>query len=259
MTRLIPTIILLLLIGTFQLNAQEDTYKSKVKKMLKLSGASENFDVAVRNMIELQRKSYQDFLSEDFFDEMEKEMLEFGLEKLIPKFTPVYRKHLTEEDLDGIITFYESEVGKKLTEKMPMIVSEAMQIGAEWGEEIGKEIYNKIQSSNEFLFKSEIETDCTPFQKGTFKSTLEGVDEVAFIERENDVQIEKLNGHQLKSKIKWTHNNKYTLESMVEDNSEEFSITEVTIYEVNEESYQYIARQNGIYIKGTIKKIVKKL
>lgn len=258
MNKIIPTICLFLLV-IFQLNAQEDTYEFKVKKMLILSGAAENFNVVGKNMIELQKEAYQSLLSEEFFNEMEKEMLEFGLDKLIPKFVPIYRKHLTEEDLDGIIAFYESEVGKKLTEKTPMIINESMQVGAEWGREIGAEIYNKIQNSNEFLFKTEIETDCTKFHKGVFESTVEESDAVIIIERHNDVQTEKLDGQQLQFNIKWIDNNKYTLEIKTEDNSETPSIMEVTIYEVNNESYKYIALQNGVYMKGMIKKITKRM
>ena len=135
------TLIFLLLLA-FNLNAQEGSYDTKVKKMLKLSGAAENFDVVVTNMLNLQKEAYSQLLSEEFFEELEIEIKEIGFQKLVPKFVPIYKKHLSEKDLDGIIAFYESEVGRKLAKKTPLIIVDAMLIGAEWGEEIGEILIN---------------------------------------------------------------------------------------------------------------------
>lgn len=249
---------LFILITIFQLNAQDDPYAEKVRKMLELSGAAANFNVAITNMIDLQKEAFGEILPEEFFIEMEKEMLEVGFEKLIPRYVPIYRRHLTEEDLDGIITFYESEVGRKLTAKMPMILSEAMQMGAEWGEELALEIFEKVQNSNEYLFKTELYDDCSKFKEGTFEAKLEGQDEVFFIEQKNGVYTEKYQGQQFEYKVQWTGNNQYTLEAKSAKISEQ-PITEVTIYEVNENSYKYIARQNGLFTKGSMKLIDRKM
>jgi len=125
------TLIILFLFAFSSVSAQDDSYALKVKKMLKLSGSTENFNAAISSMLELERESFQSILPVEFFDELEKEMLEIGFEKLVPKYIPIYRKHLTEKDLDGIIAFYESESGKKLAEKTPLILVEAIQVGAE--------------------------------------------------------------------------------------------------------------------------------
>lgn len=253
-------IIILLLIsaGFSSANGQDEAYANKVRMMLELSGASENFNVAVKNMMSIQRESYGTILPEEFFIEIEKEMLGVGMDKLTPKIIPIYQKHLTEEDLDAIIAFYKTEAGQKLISKMPLILNEAIQVGAEWGEEIGLEIYNRIESSNDFLFVKNIDADCSKFREGTFESRIEMIDDVFFVERKDNVQIEKLNGRQIEFEIEWISNNKYVLKGG-KDNDNDIPDMEVTIYEVNGEGYKYIAKQSGIFAKGNMKKITRKM
>lgn len=45
---------------------------------------------------------------------------------------PVYEKHLTEADLNEVIKFYNSPVGKKLAGKTPAITQESMAAGQTW-------------------------------------------------------------------------------------------------------------------------------
>ncbi len=261
-------LILCLVFGTsLTIKAQEalnesanDSYALKVEKMLELSGASKNFEVAIETILELQKESYGSILSDEFFDEIEKEIKVVGFEKLVPEFIPLYKRHLTEEDLDGIITFYESDIGKKLNEKTPLIMQEAMHIGAKWGEEIGEVILAKIEGSNEMLFNKEIETDCSKFKNGTFKVTDEFSNIVNIVERKGNIQIEKGNGEPIKFEIIWLNNNRYTLKPLqpLENGMESFML-EVNIYEVIEKGYKFIAKSKGIYLKGEVKEHSKRI
>jgi len=52
---------------------------------------------------------------------------------------------LSQNDLNEINTFYKSPVGQKLTKKTPLIMVESMEIGQEWGREIGGYIAKKIE------------------------------------------------------------------------------------------------------------------
>jgi uncharacterized protein len=58
---------------------------------------------------------------------------------------PVYSKYLTKEDLEEMIKFYETPVGKKFAENTPKIMRESMQIGQEWGMRIGEKFEKKIR------------------------------------------------------------------------------------------------------------------
>lgn len=47
---------------------------------------------------------------------------------LEPKLIDLYKQTLTQSDVDGIVTFYKSEAGKALIEKMPLIMQRSMTL-----------------------------------------------------------------------------------------------------------------------------------
>jgi len=44
-----------------------------------------------------------------------------------------------------MIAFYESEIGKKMVEKTPIIMQQSMQIGQQWGMEMGAKIAMRMR------------------------------------------------------------------------------------------------------------------
>jgi hypothetical protein len=60
---------------------------------------------------------------------------------------PIYQKHFTHNDIKAFIAFYESEAGRKLAQKTPVITEEAMQVGQQWGAEMATKIIKKIENS----------------------------------------------------------------------------------------------------------------
>lgn len=48
-------------------------------------------------------------------------------EELLQSMAPIYAKHFTKNDINAIITFYSSPVGKKMIAETPKITQEAMQ------------------------------------------------------------------------------------------------------------------------------------
>jgi hypothetical protein len=76
---------------------------------------------------------------------LEKEFLKTSLDDLVDMLVPVYSKHLTLDDLQKIIDFYQTPAGKKYAEKTPLIMQESMQIGQQWGMKIGQKFQEKLQ------------------------------------------------------------------------------------------------------------------
>ena len=44
----------------------------------------------------------------------------------------VYAKHFTDEEIRGLITFYETPLGRKVTDTLPAIAEESMQVSVKW-------------------------------------------------------------------------------------------------------------------------------
>jgi hypothetical protein len=58
----------------------------------------------------------------------------------------VYDKYLTEEDLDALIAFYSTDTGQKIIKFLPEITKESMNVGAEWGREVGAKLMEQLKA-----------------------------------------------------------------------------------------------------------------
>ena len=126
--------------------AQDNDYNKAVKKMFSVSGAMKQFDAAIDNMLNIYAQQGMD-INSLFWSEFRAELDSTSVDMLVDMLVPVYQNHLTLQELEGVIEFYQSPIGKRYAEKSPLITSESMQIGAEWGRVMGERIAVKL---NEF-------------------------------------------------------------------------------------------------------------
>lgn len=77
----------------------------------------------------------------EFWDAMKAEM---KIDELIELIIPIYAKHYSDEEVIQLIAFYKTPLGKKVTEKLPLITQEAYVAGEEWGRKIGEKIVKKL-------------------------------------------------------------------------------------------------------------------
>lgn len=134
----------LLLFSAGALSAQDDAaYGKTLKKMFKASGSADSYEAIIGQMMDMFKQQYSD-LGDDFWNDFEKEFSTDAIKDLTEMLVPVYQKHLSIEDLNQIIEFYKSPVGKKFADKTPMIAEESMQIGQAWGMKIGEDFGQKM-------------------------------------------------------------------------------------------------------------------
>jgi hypothetical protein len=65
---------------------------------------------------------------------------------MIDAIVPIYQKHFSKSDLDGILAFYASPPGQKILKETPAIMSESMQAGGEIGRRKMGAINQKIET-----------------------------------------------------------------------------------------------------------------
>ena len=53
---------------------------------------------------------------------------EISFDELIDAIVPVYQRHLSKSDIDGILAFYASTAGQKLLREQPAIMRESMEV-----------------------------------------------------------------------------------------------------------------------------------
>ena len=59
--------------------------------------------------------------------------IQASMDELYDQLVMVYMDAYTEEEIDAIMAFYNTPVGKKMVAKTPEITQRSMQIGQQWG------------------------------------------------------------------------------------------------------------------------------
>ena len=115
---------------------QNTEYYRDYLKFLKVSGAEASQKLMVQQMFDQIKKAAPGKISAD---RIEQQMVD-ELSLLNEQLFPVYKKHLTHQDLKAIIAFYETPIGKKLVQSQPAILKDSFSIGAAWGQGVAQRV-----------------------------------------------------------------------------------------------------------------------
>lgn len=125
MKKLILPIILLLIV---QMSAAQDAnFKADVLKLISISGADSAMKFVKPQILNMLPTDKREIFSKEF---------DASLPNMYEKMAKIYMELYTPEDIKGMIVFYESPVGKKMSEKTGEISQKSMQAGQEWIQEL---------------------------------------------------------------------------------------------------------------------------
>lgn len=130
----------LFLLGAISISSlifSQNQKQEKIKELTNLIGLANLMDTIINQTIEEVPE-----LPIEFWQEIRKEFNPTFVDELM---VSIYEKHFTEKEIDDIITFYRTDTGKKLIEKLPIITHEAQKIGQELGEKVGKKVLKKLK------------------------------------------------------------------------------------------------------------------
>ena len=144
----IVTIIALTIFATSASFAQLDKdYTETLRTMFKVAGTEETYKTVIIQMVNLFKEQYPN-VDEKVWSDFEEEFLKTSVNDLVEMLAPVYVKYLNQDELQQLIEFYDSPVGKKLAKSTPLITQESMQIGQEWGKKIGEDLVEKMKKKD---------------------------------------------------------------------------------------------------------------
>lgn len=116
------TLLTLFLFIGFSGFSQTD-YKQKTKQLIELTSGAQ-FDVMIQPLVNMVPEENRKAFKAD---------IKASMDELYDKLAVIYMESYTEEDIDGILAFYNSPVGKKMIAETPAITQKSMQIGQQWG------------------------------------------------------------------------------------------------------------------------------
>lgn len=114
-----------------------------VFRLIELSGSVEVADIVMRNLVKTARTTYPG-VPKEFWNEF---LRSFDVRDFIGLVAPIYDKYLTHQDVLEMIAFYESPVGQKFVRLQPVMTQELMEVGQDWGEAMGQEIFESLSAA----------------------------------------------------------------------------------------------------------------
>jgi len=120
---------------------EETEFRQDIRKLMVLTGAGDLGTQVMKQMIDMFKQTYVG-VPDEFWDRF---LEQAGGDELVELVIPIYERHLTHEDVKGLIAFYESPLGRKLVSKQPLIMEESMLVGQEWGAKLGQDVMSKLQ------------------------------------------------------------------------------------------------------------------
>ena len=124
-------IILILLFSFNQANSQNN-YKSLLTDYMKAQGQFETFNASIDQMTSMMGVTLNDDEKVEFTNDV--------MSSLIGMLEPIYKKHFTEQELKEAIELFKTPIGKKISEKNPIIAQESMQASMQWGMELSTKL-----------------------------------------------------------------------------------------------------------------------
>ncbi|WP_313215037.1 DUF2059 domain-containing protein [Soonwooa sp.] len=122
------------------------TKEQKVEKLMEVTGMTKNMELMFNQVLDIYAKDHPAVPASYWTKVKEK----VNYNDLIMKMSVVYIKYYTSQDLDELIKFYQTPVGKKTISTLPQIMQEGMEIGKLWGAENAARILEDLEKEGYF-------------------------------------------------------------------------------------------------------------
>lgn len=147
--RICVVLIFVVLIGTSvfaQAPAPAATQKhQKIITLIKLTGAPDIMVNAIREQMATAKKTLPlpPKAQDDFANEF---MQEIKVDDLVELVVPAYENYYSEKEIDQLLAFYQSPLGKKMVASVPSMTEEIGKAGGELGAKIGGKVGERIEA-----------------------------------------------------------------------------------------------------------------
>ncbi|MFT3680361.1 MAG: DUF2059 domain-containing protein [Ferruginibacter sp.] len=136
----IPLFLLFTIIFISPGYTQTAATEKKVKELLDLTGAGKMGEQVAEQVLTVFQKDSKSVPAE-FWDKMKSEI---KAEDVVNMVVPVYLKYYSAEEIEQLIAFYKTPLGKKIIAVTPAIIQESMKIGQEWGKGIAEKVVDEL-------------------------------------------------------------------------------------------------------------------
>lgn len=118
----------------------QETKLGAIKKLLELTGTTDIAKHVISQSIDQYRQLYPQ-VPDDQWGKVRGNVNENGLTE---RLAPLYDKHFTYDEIQGMLAFYETPLGKKLLSSMPDLTQSTDHVSRQWGKELANQIVDHL-------------------------------------------------------------------------------------------------------------------
>jgi len=128
--------------------------EADIRKLLELVGTkaiiSQTMDSMSKSIKPLLTNSlppgeYREKLVDLFFAKF---TAKADVERLLDLAVPVYDRNFSQQEIRGLIEFYQTPLGQKAIATLPKVTAELQEQGRKWGEDVGKDCMVEVLSEH---------------------------------------------------------------------------------------------------------------
>lgn len=133
--------------------AEEQLSKEKRTDIMALLGVMGALEVGVKienyvvgQMTDSLKETRPDIPAK-MYDVLQKEVhltIEDKLDELEALLIPMYHKHFSHKEIQGLLAFYRTDLGKKMVKLTPTMAQESLESGRQWGRIVAPEIKKRV-------------------------------------------------------------------------------------------------------------------
>jgi uncharacterized protein len=124
-----------------------------IAKIVEMTGVLQNtmtnVDRLLPQVINVIRKAHQGIPQKvlDAFEQDGKDEFHKAVPELIAPIIAIYDSNYSAEEIRELLAFYQSPLGRKLTQGMPQIMQQTLAVAAAWGKNAGARVTERIRVS----------------------------------------------------------------------------------------------------------------
>ncbi len=152
--KLLASVLLGALLLWVPARADEASKNTKIDEMMKLL----NFDQMMKQMSEQMKTLAATQLNKVEMSDQERkaaqdiqvriaEVFQDRMVQMKPMIVKIYAETFTEEEIDGILSFYKSPAGQAMVQKMPQLMQRSMAVGQQMMGDVMPEIQKMIEEA----------------------------------------------------------------------------------------------------------------
>ena len=127
----------------------QDAFTADILRLMKLTGAMD-IGIMMAKGIEDKKTTEKVPMMKEFYTRFYNELEHGDVNRLlINQFVKTYRKYFTQEEVNSLIAFYQTDVGKKAIRVLPQITQESMEYGRKVGEYYGQKIMYELMAEEQ--------------------------------------------------------------------------------------------------------------